>query len=121
MYPTNDSKHKHRRRRLRRDQTMAEKVLWQELRAGRAEYKWRRQFGIGNYIVDFCCVRLKLVIEADGPIHEGREDYDKSREYKLRKNGFEIIRFKNDEILFERDRVMDEITKVCKIRERTVC
>lgn len=109
-----------RRKHLRFEKTKAEYVLWQELRRDKLGYKFRRQFQIGSFIVDFYCHLLKLIIELDGPIHEGREDYDASRQQWLESKGFIVIRFKNDEVLFERERVMELIRARCESSAATI-
>ena len=92
---------------------MSEKVLWQELRMKKLGYKFRRQFNIGRYIVDFYCNDLKLIIELDGPIHENREVYDSNRQKWIENEGFIFIRYKNDEVLFDREAVMQDIINKC--------
>ena len=67
-------------RQLRRNQTKAEKLVWAVLRNRRCGgYKFRRQVMIDRYVVDFICVAKKVIIEIDGPTHEGRKDYDLER------------------------------------------
>lgn len=108
---------KRRRRRLRREQTRAEFVLWQELRAKRTGHKFYRQFSFEKkFIVDFYCEKFKLVIELDGPIHddETRKKYDKRRQDWLEKQGYKVLRFKNDEVLFEREKAMEKIKSFLK-------
>ena len=114
LYPTNDPKHEDYRRRLRYAQTKAEQVLWYELRGRRMGYKWRRQCGIGSFIVDFCCIELMLVIELDVPIHAEQKDYDAVRDKELLRRGYKMVRYKNDEVLFDRERVLKEINKHCE-------
>ena len=97
---------------------MSEKVLWQELRMKKLGYKFRRQFNIGRYIVDIYCNDLKLIIELDGPIHENREVYDGNRQKWIENEGFIFIRYKNDEVLFDRDAVMQDIINKCNKRHQ---
>jgi very-short-patch-repair endonuclease len=110
----NKSNLKVRRQTLRSTPTQAEYVLWQELRKEKLGYKFRRQFSINNFIVDFYCQDLKLIIEADGPIHEKQKPYDTFREEYLKNLGYLVLRFKNDEILFAREKVMQIIQKRCE-------
>ena len=102
------------RRHLRSTQTKAEEVFWYEIRNSRTGYKFRRQVSIDNFIVDFYCHELRLVIELDGPIHEEQKDYDLQRNGILKEKGYVIVRYKNDEILFERERVMKELREFCQ-------
>jgi very-short-patch-repair endonuclease len=81
-----------RARQLRANQTSAETVLWQKLRAGRlAGYRFRRQHPIGPYIVDFACLAARLIVEVDSPTHENAS-IDKKRDRKLAERGFQTIR-----------------------------
>ena len=97
-------------RTLRRKQTAAEQKLWCELRARRCGgYKFRRQYIIDEYVVDFACVSKKLVVEVDGPTHEGRETYDANRTKHIQNRGCRDIRFSNAEILDETDAVVEGI------------
>ncbi|HAZ28936.1 MAG TPA: hypothetical protein DCY48_04145 [Candidatus Magasanikbacteria bacterium] len=105
---------KERRRRLRRHMTKAELVLWQEIRKRKLGYRFQRQTSIGFFIVDFYCKWLRLVIEVDGPIHYFQKEYDHAREDWLRRQGYSILRFTNDEVLFDRDRVKEKIREVCR-------
>jgi very-short-patch-repair endonuclease len=86
-------------RSLRKNSTLPEKILWHELRDRQVGgYKFRRQHPIGNYVVDFCCLEKKLVIEVDGEIHELKADRDKVREDYLVRMGYQIVRFQAREI-----------------------
>ena len=106
---------KQRRKRLRIGPTKAEYVLWQDLRRQKTGYKFRRQTSIDKFIVDFYCHELRLAIEVDGSIHldDFQAEYDRRREEFLRRRGYVVIRFKNDEVLFERERVMGVIDEWC--------
>ncbi len=104
-----------RRKLLRRRQTKAEQILWKELRGRKSGVVFRRQYGIGSYITDFYCHEFRLVIELDGPIHDEQKEYDRRRENFLKKQGFTILRFKNDEVLFERESVIEKIKSACNI------
>ena len=84
---------------LRTNQTPQELLLWKELRASRFKgYKFRRQFVIKPYIVDFICLRKRLIIELDGGHHMDNIDYDSKRDTFLRNNDFTVIRFWNNEV-----------------------
>jgi len=85
---------------LRRNMTEAERLLWHHLRAKQmAGFKFRRQEVIGNYIVDFACLKKKLIIEIDGGQHAENVEYDHKRTRYLERLGFKIIRFWNNEVL----------------------
>ena len=94
-------------RRLRKNQTNAEKILWQKLRNRNfAGLKFTRQHPIYYFkndkkkflIADFYCNNLKLIVEVDGRIHEKQKNYDQIREELLESKLYKIIRFKNEEI-----------------------
>jgi very-short-patch-repair endonuclease len=101
---------------LRRYETEAEKMLWVKLcRNQMMGLQFRRQHPINRFIVDFYCVKIKLVIEVDGNIHEIPENklYDIGRSQILNDFGITVIRFKNNKII-------DDIEYVLKLIEETV-
>jgi len=106
---------KARRRQLRQKQTKAEKVFWQEVRACRTGYHVRRQHNISAFIVDFYCHEVALIIELDGPIHRYTKDYDRWRQAKLESWGYYVIRYNNNEVLFDRERVLNEVLLFCEV------
>ena len=88
-----------RARRMRREPTEAERVLWRLLRNKRlAGCKFRRQQPIGRYVADFICFEARLIIEADGSQHVGNA-YDKKRDAWLSSQDFRLLRFWNNDIL----------------------
>ncbi|NMB47954.1 endonuclease domain-containing protein [Candidatus Kuenenbacteria bacterium] len=97
----NQRQYRETRKQLRNNSTEAEKILWQELKGGRQGIKFRRQYGIGGYIADFCAPRQKLVIEIDGGIHLERYQklYDHERQLDIENLGFKVIRLSNEKIL----------------------
>ena len=104
-------------RRLRREQTEAESLLWQNLRAKRlGGAKFRRQHLIGDHIVDFCCLRSRLVIEIDGGQHTEDTENDAARTARLEARGFKVIRFWNDNVLRNLEGVLTSIQDA--LRER---
>ncbi len=98
-------------KRLRKQQTPAEGVLWQYLRQKPFGYKFRRQHPFGIYILDFYCHEHQLGIEIDGKIHEHEvvKANDLQRENILKHLGLTIIRFTNYEIEHSRERVFEYI------------
>jgi very-short-patch-repair endonuclease len=89
-----------RARKMRKNMTVAEQKIWyQYLR--NFQYKVLRQRPIDNYIVDFYCPQLKLVIEVDGDSHFRKEtqEYDQKRTDILESYGLKVIRFTNEEII----------------------
>lgn len=96
-------------RNNRKNSTQAEEKLWQELRKEQLGVKFRRQHAIEDFIVDFVCLQKRLVIEVDGEIHEKQQEYDEMRTAFLKVNGFNVVRFKNQEIFEKLDEVLKEI------------
>ncbi len=87
-------------RELRHNQTEAEQKLWSALRAHQTEaVHFRRQHAIGNYIVDFCSPRHKLIIELDGSQHLEQTAYDQDRTEFLQSKCYRVLRFWNNEVL----------------------
>jgi very-short-patch-repair endonuclease len=106
--PHHDVKPQHRThaRRMRKALTDAELKLWNCLRAHRLEgLGFRRQLPILSYIVDFACPEHKLIIEIDGSQHadDGAVHYDRQRTETLQQNGWTVIRFWNDDVLYQID------------------
>jgi very-short-patch-repair endonuclease len=102
------------RRSLRRNSTDAERLLWQHLRAHRfADLKFRRQHPCGAYVLDFYCPRLRLAVELDGGQHFVDEAlaYDRRRTAFLEEQRIHVLRFQNDVLLRETERVLDEIAR----------
>jgi len=84
---------------MRANPTDAERRIWSLLRAKRfVDYKFKRQVIIDRYIVDFINFERRLIIEADGSQH-AENDYDQRRDAYLRAQGFEVLRFWNNEIV----------------------
>ncbi len=99
-----------RARRLRKQSTDAEKVLWRHLRGHQIlGLQFRRQEPIGRYIADFVCYQRRLVIELDGGQHQEQAVYDAERTRWLKSRGFKVIRFWNDDVLKEADGVLEAI------------
>ena len=100
------------RRELRKNQTETEKIIWDKLRNRRfLNLKFRRQYGIGNYIADFYCSSLKLVVELDGGQHFTEEglEYDKIREEFMKSLGIKTLLFNNNEVLNNIEEVLIKI------------
>ena len=109
-----------RAKKLRREMTPAEKILWKELRANRLNgLHFRRQQVVHGYFPDFYCHQHELIVELDGGIHELQKEYDAEREEYLRSLGFRIIRFKNEEVFKNLKGVLQRIVEECKERKAT--
>lgn len=96
----NNKNKKELRRTLRNDATPQEIILWARLRKSQAGAKFRRQESIGHYVVDFYCPSKKIIIEIDGCQHkdEKQKNYDKERTAYLKRLGFKVLRFWNNDI-----------------------
>jgi len=96
---------------LRKRETFAEKLLWSRLRNNQLKYHFRRQHPLSDYVVDFYCEMLKLVIEVDGSIHADPiiAMEDKNKEEFLISYGLEVIRFTNEVIINDVDSVVELI------------
>lgn len=89
-----------RAKELHRNMSPAEEKLWQHLRAhGMGGVHFRNQHAIGNYIVDFCAPRRKLVIELDGSQHLEQQEYDQERTRYLEARGYRVLRFWNNDVM----------------------
>jgi very-short-patch-repair endonuclease len=69
-------------------------------------YKFRRQLPIGPYFADFACMEARLIIELDGESHAGRQGYDAARTRELEARGWHVVRFTNDEVYGDLERVL---------------
>ena len=96
-----------RARRLRREMTPQERLLWGQLRGRRlAGFKFRKQMWLAGYIADFACPEARLVVEADGSQHADEAEYDAERERAFAREGWRTLRFWNNEITENLDGVL---------------
>jgi len=101
-----------RAKTLRKEQTQSEAVLWAHLRNRKfCGMKFKRQHRIGQFIVDFYCSELKLVIELEGGVHDipDQKEYDAVRFVELQSRRLRILKFKNNEVLNKIDLVLNQI------------
>lgn len=101
--------------KMRKNQTDEENKVWYQILKGRVP-KFHRQRIIGNYIVDFYCPKLKLIIEIDGYQHfyEENREYDNKRTEYLEKLGYRVLRFENTEVNKDIEEVRYIINNVCE-------
>jgi very-short-patch-repair endonuclease len=98
--------------------TPAEKTIWEKLNKGQIhDLKFRRQHPISNFIADFYCHKLKLVIEIDGKYHGTLEQYnhDQNRSAEFNRFQIKVIRFTNEEVLNNIEEVISKIELQCKL------
>ena len=109
----NNNEQRDLRKSLRQNMTPSEAALWLALRGrGAGGYKFRRQQGIGPYVLDFYCPELKLCVELDGSSHDYRFDYDEQRTRFLDEQGIRVIRFQNEQVWSGLEGVVAEIVSV---------
>lgn len=105
-------------RSLRQNPTDAEARLWYLLRDRRLlGHKFRRQHPLPPYVVDFVCLKARLIIELDGGQHLERKAYDDQRTAYLERKGFRVLRFWNDEVLIQSDVVLEVIIDALNKRD----
>ena len=104
-----------RARELRRPQTPAERRLWECLRDSQLTgYKFRRQHPIDRFIVDFFCAASRLIVEVDGESHSAQEEYDAARTAWLEAQGYQVMRFTNQEVYQQLEGVVATILRECQ-------
>ena len=105
---------KDKARLLRKNMTTAEKKLWNHLRNKKfSALRFRRQVILGNYIVDFISFEPKIIIEVDGSQHIDQINYDLKRTAYLESIGYKILRYWNNEVLGNIEKVLNDIWNHC--------
>ena len=106
---------------LRNTMTAAEQIIWKHIHINEWKLKFRRQHPISNYIADFYCHALKLVIEIDGDIHDSEEAKanDGQREQTLKNLGLTILRFKNEQVFKETKAVIKKIHETVRVLQNS--
>ncbi|TDE06836.1 UvrD-helicase domain-containing protein [Flavobacterium hiemivividum] len=106
----------------RKEPTVAEKILWNELKEQSLGSKFRQQHLIDNYIVDFVCLSKKLIVEVDGEYHLSEEQIllDQNRTNVLNDLGYKVIRFRNEEVVRSISKVLEAIRNVLEEQQQTV-
>ncbi len=95
----------------RKDPTKAESVLWEFLRGAKTGFKFRRQHPVDNFIADFACLEKGLIVEVDGGYHASIIQEDARRTAVLNHYGFKVIRFTNEEVLANPQKVAEKVAK----------
>jgi very-short-patch-repair endonuclease len=107
-------------KKLRENPTQAEEAMWLSLNNNQLDgYKFRRQHPLLNYVADFYCHQLKLVIEIDGEYHQTVEQkkLDNERTENIEFQGLKLIRFTNEEVISDIFAVLDKVKEFIKIEE----
>ncbi|MDX2265222.1 MAG: endonuclease domain-containing protein [Hyphomicrobiales bacterium] len=103
-------------RRLRRNQTEAETKLWMHVRNRRLRgLKFRRQVPVAGYVADFLCEDLKLIVELDGGHHGERSEADAERTKVLKRAGYQVLRFWNNDVMTNIEGVLQRIVEMAEI------
>jgi very-short-patch-repair endonuclease len=112
----NRQQQKLQRQQLWANMPMPEKILWAKIRNQQLGVKFRRQHGIGRYIVDFYCPECALVIELDGDSHyqEGAQEYDAIRDEFMRSMDLQVLRFTNVDVMNNLESVVMIICELVK-------
>ena len=105
-----------RAKEMRSNMTESEKILWGALRNSKTGFKFRRQHIIDQFIVDFVCLSKMLIVEIDGPIHDHHHEYDEGRTAELKRLGFDVIRFSNNQVAENLNAVVENIVSICQER-----
>lgn len=101
-------------KKLREAMTPAELLLWEELRTNKLKgFRFKAQHPISYFIADFYCHAAKLVIEFDGSVHDSsdQQEYDNNRTYILNEFGLTVIRFRNEEVIENKENVLRTIAE----------
>ena len=103
-------------RNLRNSATPAERILWQQLRLLKSEGRhFRRQVRLAGYVADIACHSAKLVVELDGGQHGDAVNYDEIRTFALNAEGYQVLRFWNNDITQALEGVVDRIRNAVKL------
>lgn len=112
-YLYNNAAQKDLRKKLRNNLGLPEIILWRELKGSKLGKKFRRQYGVGIYSLDFYCPEIRLGIELDGNTHDNHKSYlyDERRTEFIQSQNIKIIRFQNKDVLNNLSGVLEEIKK----------
>jgi very-short-patch-repair endonuclease len=102
-------------RRLRKEMSLPEVILWRQLRRRPAGFKFRRQHPAGPYVLDFVCLDVRLAIEIDGGGHDFRSHHDEVRDEWLANQGIHTMRIAANDVLKDLDAVMLGILARCEV------
>jgi very-short-patch-repair endonuclease len=109
-----------RARALRKSASVSERRLWESVRGGRLGHRFRRQYPLGRYFLDFYCVEARLAVEVDGEQHAEQAAYDEARDAYLRALGVYVLRIPSIELFDElggvQGRWLRRIAELCAAR-----
>ena len=101
-------------RRLRRQLSLPEMLIWRLIRLNRRKLRFRKQHAIGPFVADFYCPPAKIVIEIDGATHDQRQDTDTKRDAYMASLGLRVVRIPAVDVLADPEVVADGIYRLCK-------
>jgi len=102
---------------VRKNMTISEKLLWEKLKGKQINgLRFRRQHPIEFFIADFYCHEIRLVVEIDGEVHNENQEYDDGRSAEMEKFDIKIIRFNNDEVENDIEKIISEIKSIVDVR-----
>lgn len=112
----NRTSEKEKRRLLRKNMPPAEVILWSKIKGKQLKgYKFRRQYSVGRFVIDFYCPEIKLAIEVDGESHYTDDEikqYDQDRQAFIESFGIRFVRFTNTEIYNNLDGVLQKLVMI---------
>ena len=111
-----------KRRQLRKHMPKAEAAIWPKLRGGQISgHRFRRQYSVGRYVIDFYSPSLKLAVEIDGDSHfnEEAQGYDQIREAFIGSLGIRFLRFTNEEVYRNLDGVLESILQAAQEHDKS--
>jgi very-short-patch-repair endonuclease len=117
----NKSSEKEKRRKLRQNQTNAEELVWRYLRDRQMlGYKFRRQYSVNHFVIDFYCPELKLAVEIDGASHNNPEQQKKdiSRQKYVEAFNIKIVRIKDKELLENPNKAFNKLEAAIKLLDK---
>ncbi|WP_425618348.1 endonuclease domain-containing protein [Anatilimnocola sp. NA78] len=103
-----------RSREMRHQLNDAEAMVWNAVRDRKlGNFKFRRQYSLGNYIADFYCAEARVIVELDGETHVGKEEYDATREDWMTSQGICVMRFQNDDVYDSLEELLEVLWRKC--------
>ena len=117
----NKSSDKEKRRKLRQNQTSAEDLVWRQLRNRQLlGYKFKRQYSVDHFVIDFYCPELKLAVELDGASHNNPEqiEYDIKRQKYLEEFNIKFVRIKDEDLFGNTNQAFMKIENTIKLFEK---
>lgn len=111
----NQEKHNSLRKELRNNPVKSERIFWQHIKGKQNGFKFRRQQGIGPYIIDFYCPEIKLVVEIDGLTHAEEEVFenDQLRQKYLENLGLIVKRYSTEDVFNNLGQILDDLYELC--------